>query len=160
MKTPDLIQSRMFNKAEFTLETDGISVSEKNLSRSKKTHIYFENIPPKPSELTTSAKKVFIGAIAFTLLAVVCLPLAFAKKAAWSAPAVWVVVAAIFWIGFYFSKKSLIRFVQNGSGINLHRNKPSENAVEEFIEKMFQSRNAYLLKNTDGFRMKKFLITK
>lgn len=151
MKVPDLIQSRMFHKVKLTLETDGIAVDESNVSRSSKTHVYFESIPPKSSELTVGSAKVFAGAIIMSIVTVVCLPLAFMSKADWSAPVVWGIVSAILWFGFFASRKSLIRFVQNSSGLNLYKGKPSEKSVEDFIAKMFECRNAYLLKKYGKF---------
>jgi|GEM_PF-3861336 len=151
MKTPDLIQSRLFHKVELTLESDGITVNESDLSRSSKTQIDYESIPPKASELTISSKRLLIAAIIMTVVATICLPLAFDSKADWSAPAVWGIVAVFLWCGFFFSKKSLIRFVQNGSGLNLYKNNPSEKSVGEFVDKMFQFRNAYLLKKYGRF---------
>src|ERR1022692_2107455 len=151
MKSPDLIQSTGLHKVELTLEADGISVFEKNFSRSNKTHIYFENIPPTSSEFTPGSKRVLVGSIVFSILAAVCLPLAASKIAAWSAPLVWGVVAGIFWIGYYSSRKSLVRFIQNGAGLNLYKDKPSEKAVDEFIKKMFEFRKKYLLKKFGHF---------
>lgn len=151
MKTPDLVQSRMLHKVELALEADGIAVNEKNISRSSKIHVYYESIPPKSSELTIGSKRMLIAAIIMTIVTVICLPLAFASKADWSAPVVWGIVAIFLWCGFFFSRKSLIRFVQNGSGLNLYKNSPSEKAVDEFIKKMFQFRNAYLLKKYGRF---------
>jgi hypothetical protein len=153
MKTPDLIQSRMFHKVKLTLEPDGIAVDERNLSRSSKTHVYFESIPPKPREVTVSSRRITFAAIIVTILAVICLPLAFTKgaKNGWEAPAFWIVIAAILWTGFFSSRKSWIKFVQNNSGLNLYKNKPSKEAVNEFIKKMFQFRNAYLLKKYGRF---------
>jgi len=153
MKTPDLIQSRMFHKSEMTLEPDGISVSEKTLSSSKKTHIYYDNIPPKPQEITIAPKKMSVYATIVTIIAVICLPLAFTQgaKNGWQGSAFWGFIAALLWAGFFLSKKSLIRFVQNGSGINLYKSSPSETAVAEFIKKMFICRNAYLIKKHGQF---------
>jgi hypothetical protein len=153
MKTPDLIQSRMFHKVKLTLEPDGIAVDERNLSRSSKTHVYFESIPPKSREITVSSRKITFAAIIVTILAVICLPLAFTPgaKNGWEAPVFWCVVAAILWTGFFSSRKSLIKFVQNNSGLNLYRNKPSEKAVDEFVQKMFRLRNAYFQKKYGRF---------
>jgi hypothetical protein len=141
----------MFHKVKLTLEPDGIAVDESNITRSSKTHIYFESIPPKPSELTIRSMKFLAGAIIMSIVALICLPLAFGDKADWSAPVVWGIVATILWLGFFFSRKSLIRFVQNGSGLNLYKGRPSEKALEEFIKKMFECRNAYLLKKYGRF---------
>ena len=151
MKTPDLIQSRLFHKVELTLEPDGIAVDERDISRSSKTHVDYESIPLKSSELAISSKRLFFAAIIMTVVATVCLPLAFDSKADWSAPVVWGIVAAFLWCGFFFSKKSLVRFVQNGSGLNLYKGKPSEKSVGEFVDKMFQFRNTYLLKKYGRF---------
>ena len=41
MKEPDLTQRRFLTMKEFTLEENGVAVFEKNLSRSKKYHVYF-----------------------------------------------------------------------------------------------------------------------
>lgn len=151
MKTPDLIQSRMFHKVKLTLEQDGIAVDESNLTRSSKTHVYFESIPPKSSELTISSMRFLFAAIIMSVVALICLPLAFVSKADWSAPVIWGIIAVSLWFGFFSSRKSLIRFIQNGSGLNLYKSKPSEEAVEQFVKKMFRFRNACLLKKYGRF---------
>lgn len=151
MKAPDLIQTKGFHKVEFTLETDGIAIFEKKWSISQRIHVYYENIPPKATEINFGERRVGGGAIFFSCLAIITLVLAFFKVADWSAPLVWGTVAAIFWVGYMISRKSFIRFMQNGNGLNLHRNKPSVEAVSAFIQKMFQLRNIYLLKKYGVF---------
>ena len=143
----------MFHKVELTLEPDGIAVYEKNLSISHKTHINFEDISPKSSESTSGSKNYLIIAIILTALTLISVPAAFASggKGDSFVPMFWGVIAAILWIAYFSSCKSLIQFSQNGSVLNLYKNKPSEQMVDAFIKKMFEFRKNHLLKKYGRF---------
>jgi len=153
MKTPDLIQSRLLRKVELTLELDGVVVQEKSLARSQKTHVYFENIPPKAQEITIVSKKLFGWAIIISVLTLVCIPVAFAGKEKDDAlvPLFWGGIALVFWVAAFASRKSLIIYSQNKSHLALFRNSPSPEAVDAFVKKLFLFRNSYLQKKYGRF---------
>jgi len=153
MKAPDLIQSRILRKVELTLEPDGVVVHDKSPGRSQKTHIYFENIPPKAQEITVTSKKLFGAAIIFTVLTLVCIPVAFAGKEKGDdmVPLFWGGIAFITWLAAVVSRKSLVVYAQNQTRLVFFKNKPSEEAVDAFVKKLFMFRNNYLLKKYGRF---------
>jgi hypothetical protein len=153
MKAPDLIQSRMWHKLELTLEPDGVVVHDKSPGRSQKTHIYFENIPPKAQEITVTSKKLFSAAIIFTVLAMVCIPVAFAgkEKDDGLVPIIWGGIAAIIWFFAILSRKSLVVYAQNNARLVFFKNIPSTEAVDGFVRKLFVFRNSHLLKKYGRF---------
>jgi hypothetical protein len=153
MKEPDLRQVRLLVKKEFTFEENGVAVFEKNLSRSKKYHVYFDNIPPKAQEFTAGSSGFIVAAIIAVILAVSCFILLLipGAKVEWDAPIFWGIMALLL-LGLYFTtRKSLLLFIQNGAGLALFKNKPSAQRVESFVKKLFQKRNDYLLKKYGRF---------
>jgi hypothetical protein len=153
MKEPDLRQVRLLVKKEFILEENGIAVFEKNLSRSKKYHVYFDNIPPKAQEFTTGSTGFIVAAIITAILAVFCsiLILIPGAKVEWDAPIFWGIMALMLWGLYFTTRKTLLLFIHNGAGLVLFKDKPSAQNVESFVKKLFQQRNNYLLKKYGRF---------
>lgn len=153
MKTPDLIQSSLFDRREFAVETDGISVQMKSLARAQQYHVQFENIPSKPEEFSVSSKRLLTAGILFSIFAVISFGIAVGgkEKDGWSIFLVWSVVAAAIWVWFLVTKKSLILYIQNGAGLVLLKDVPSAAAVEKFIKKLFLYRKEFLLKKYGRF---------
>ena len=153
MKEPDLTQRRFLTKKEFTLEENGVAVFEKNLSRSKKYHVYFENIPPKGQEFTAGSKGFIVGSVIAAILAIICFIVLLipGNKVEWDAPIFWGIMAAFLWALYFSTRKALLLFAQNGAGLVLFKDKPSPQNVESFVKKVFQQRNNYLLKKYGRF---------
>lgn len=140
----------MFEKREFTIEDNGITVFFKNLVQSNKQFLLFENVPPHSEELTRGSRKLFLAVIILTFLALVSSPLLF-QKDGWEFGVTMWVLCVFFWIGFIFARKSFIMFMQNKAGLILFKGKPSPQKVSDFIKKVFETRNAYLLKKYGQF---------
>jgi hypothetical protein len=153
MKTADLTQARLLVKKEFTLEENGVAVFEKNLSRSKKYHVYFDNIPPKAQEFTVGSRGFVAGAVVAAILTAFCsiLLLIPGTKVEWDAPIFWGIMAIILWAFYFSTRKALLLFVQNGGGLVLFKDKPSAQSVDSFVKKLFQQRNNYLLRKYGRF---------
>jgi hypothetical protein len=153
MKAPDLTQTRGLEKREFTLEDTGVDICEKNLSSSKKYHVYFENIPPKAQEFTSGSRGLIAGAVIAASLAVICLILVWTPgtKVELDAPIFWAVTAVILWFLYFSRRKALLLFVQNGTGLILFKDKPSTQSVDSFVERLFQQRKKCLLKKYGRF---------
>jgi hypothetical protein len=140
----------MFEKREFTIEENGVTVFFKNLVQSNKQFLRFENVPPRSEELTRGSRKLFLAVIVLTFLALVSSPLLF-QKDGWEFGVTMWILCLFFWIGFIFARKSFIMFVQNKAGLILFKDTPSSQKVSDFIKKFFETRNAYLLKKYGQF---------
>jgi|ERR1700722_15630008 len=150
MEKPDLIQKRMLEKREFTLEGNGVNVLTKNLVESNKLFVKFENIPPRSQELTSGSRKLFMAVIILTFLALVSSPLLF-QRDGWEFGVTMWILCIFFWVGFIFGRKSYIFFKQNNTGVVFFKNKPSAQKLDDFIKKLFVARNVYLLKKYGQF---------
>lgn len=147
MNDADLVQRRGFRSRSFKTARDGVSVMEKSLFNSRSYHVYYENIPPKPMEITSSSHRLFTASIIFTIITLVCIPVILAshKTASdWGVVFFWGGIAAICWMALLMSRVSLLLYSQNNSGVAFFADVPSSQAVSKFIQKMFQARNAYL----------------
>ena len=148
MNDTDLAQHRLLRQRNFKLTRDGITVIEKSVLGSRQYHVNFENIPPKPQHLTSSPRKLLGAAIVFTVLALVCIPVAvFSAKNSGvdSVPILfWGGIAAVFWIAFFLNRVSLLLYVQANHGVIFYADIPSTEAVSQFVRRMFNARNTFL----------------
>ena len=140
----------MFERREFTIEENGVTVFFKNLVQSNKQFLRFENVPARSEELTRGSRRLFLAVIILTFLALVSSPLLF-QKDGWEFGVTMWILCVFFWIGFIFARKSFIMFVQNKAGLILFKDNPSPQKVSDFIKKVFEARNAYLLKKYGQF---------
>ena len=147
MNDADLAQSRFLRRRSFKLARDGVTVVEKSFFSSRRYHVYYENIPPKPQEITVSPRKLLSASILFSVITLICIPIVLASSKAGSdsvAILFWGGLAAVFWIAFFLNRVSLILYVQDQGGVVLYADTPSSLAVSQFVRKMFAARNTYL----------------
>lgn len=151
MNTPDLVQKRfLFERKEFTIEENGVTVFAKHLVESSKQFIPFESIPPRPKEIATASRKLFFAVIFFTFFALVSTPLFFQKDGWEFALFMWLLCIP-FWFGFFYGYRSCIIYKSEKHLLVLLKNKPSAVSVEEFLKKLFVQRNLFLLKTYGKF---------
>lgn len=149
MKSPDLIQKRFFfERREYSIEENGVTALTKNLVESNKQFIRFEDIAPRPTEITQASRKVFLAVMIVTFFALVSSPLFFQNDGRPFAVFMWLLCLP-FWFGFFFGRRSYIVYRQDNYILILLKNKPSAQSVDEFVKKLFTARNSFLL-NTYG----------
>jgi len=87
------------------------------------------------------------------VLALVCIPVAMfgGEKGDNMVPVFWGGIACVLWVAAIASRKSLVIYGQNNVRLVFFRDKPSAEAVDGFIKRLFVFRNTYLLKKYGRF---------
>jgi hypothetical protein len=144
----EFTQGRLLNSRHYVLERNGVAVKTSSLLNSHSFHVPFENIPPRPQEITTSPRKWLMAAILFTLISVIALPVLLREGATGvsglSGFWLWGVVAVFCWIGFFMKRESLLIYAQGQNALILYGDRPSPEEVKAFVRKMFEVRNKFL----------------
>jgi hypothetical protein len=144
----ELFQRRLFRSRHFKLERDGIAVTQKNLFSSRKYHVPYECIPPKPEELRRGSTKLLGASAIFTILTLVCIPIVlFSQKkdvSDWIAVLFWGVLAAGCWVMFFLTRTSLLIYAQQQGALVMYSDTPTPDAVARFVRQLFEARNEFL----------------
>ena len=150
MSKPDLIQRRFFERKEFTIEENGVTITQKNMVESKKHLLRFEDLPPHPEEVTIASRKTFLAVMILSFFALVSSPLLF-KKDGWEFGVTMWVLCFFFWAIFLVGRKSYYVYSHNKIGLLLFKKSPTAEKVQEFLKDLFAARNDYLIRKYGKF---------
>ena len=144
---------------EFTIEENGVTISQKNMVESKKYLLRFEDLPPHREEVTIASRKTFLAVMILSFFALAASPLLF-KRDGWEFSVTMWILCFFFWVIFLVGRKSYYVYSHNKVGLLLFKKSPSAERVQEFVKKLFAARNDYLIRkygkflDTDAFEDK------
>jgi hypothetical protein len=140
-----LNQKKLFKKKYFEIRDVGVFVEEKIFLKTKKFTINYENILPNKIETTISSKVKFWLMIILIVLSLFTLisESTIAEKEIKGA-LFYGVFAVIISISYIISREKVIVFKSIPEDIVLYADKPSLKHVNEFCDKLLESRKDYL----------------
>jgi len=140
-----LYQRCFLTQNTYTLAEGGILVNEKRAFSSKKYMVPFENIAAERTEISYSSAIWFWAMLILWSLSILTLVLLFLGKDVDSlAYAFWGFLAVIATIIYLYSRTSHVILVAGQPGLILHKNVPSKEEMEAFIETVNIAKKNYL----------------
>lgn len=145
-KLLELKQRYLNERREFFLEPDRIRLHTKDMDGETETFIDYESITPTTRLITRQNGRLYVAAISFGIFALVGFVLNFAGISALMRWAPLWGVASVILFGFHFYKRRRYFLVdlKNDRSIFFIADRPSKDAVKEFIQSMYESRKKYL----------------
>jgi len=144
-----LNQNRNFVNRELKIGDSKLYYKVSKLGTEDELDIPYENLTSDKISQKTSNNTVLAISLALYVLSIALLVADLrgsnVEAVAWI---VWAVIATIVLVKYLRGRENLWKLkLTNNSYINIHKNVPSENATNLFIEKIYSKRNEYLREN-------------
>jgi len=144
MSSSVLIQQRMITQFELRLESDAIAVNEQDGTAKRSYRVPLEKLADAPVEVTVwSQPKLWTAIGLLALSALVLIMYAVGGDVERDAGLFWGICAAIAVALFIRSRHSYV-VVQGDPPLVLMKDRPTNQAVTEFLERVFERRRVHL----------------
>ncbi len=142
----ELKQKYLFERREFSLESNRIRLFVKDLDGETESYIQYETVTSNTRVITRQDGRVYTAAISFGIFALIGFGLNFAGTSSlmrWSP--LWAIASVVFF-GFHFYKRRryFILDLSDRKSIFFLADKPSKEKLREFIKSLYDTRRKYL----------------
>lgn len=140
-----LHQKSFVRTKKFSIEKDSLNVQTRTWLTYKKYQIPFEKMSNEVLEMTTYSKPLLWTSLIMGFLSItIFVSRLVGEEMEVNADLLWGTLSVLFGIATWFTKQSLIIVLGTDKSALFMKNKPSENEVRTFIEKVLTSREKYI----------------
>ncbi len=138
-------QKTLFEKRSFVLKKNGIQCHSKDASGDSEYFVSYEDITQNIRNQYDKSARLFYITLSFAVFSVIGIAYEMITGANLRPLGFWIIMTVIIGAFYQITKKRYkIIMLNNGTGLFMFKNKPNENAVNAFIEQIYEHKRQYL----------------